>query len=222
MATAVGTYATAATVKARLFAAGVTDTADDTLLGVICDQVNQFIEGPYGCRRVVAPISSATYVLDGDGSTTLYFPKGIRAITALSVGDYSGDTLDLLDASDYVLRPLEHDRLPGWPAFYVRLSDRRVGIHSTFHAGFGTVSMTCTAGWAAIPDDLSMVAQVTAVRAWHARQSGQADVVGTDDTGAPLVSQFVAREHWGIIRGYRAKAPAVIGGHTPYASVRSW
>jgi hypothetical protein len=215
VATAIGTYATAAGVKARLFAAGVTDTADDTLIGTICDQVNQFIEGPAGCGRIIAPISSATYTLDGDGSGWLYFPKGIRAITALSVGDYSGDTLDLLAASDYVLRPLEQDRLPGWPAFYVRISDRRVGLHGAFHQGYGTVSLTCTAGWAAIPDDLTMVALVTAVRAWGARQSGQADVVGIDDTGAPIVSQFVAREHWGIIRGYRAKQPAVIGSTGP-------
>jgi hypothetical protein len=214
MATAVGTYATTAAVKARMLAAGVTDTADDTLIGTICDQVNSFIEGPNGCRRVIAPITSATYLFDGDGSTILYAPMGIRAITALSIGDFTGDTLDVLTTTDYALRPLVQDRIPGWPAFYVYLSDRVAGAHPRFHEGRETVSITCTAGWAAIPDDLTNVALTTAVRMWAGRQSGQADVVGNDDTGAPLVSQFVAKEHWGVITGYRRKQAQVYGATT--------
>lgn len=211
MTTAVGSYTTTALVKEALFAAGVTDTADDTQLGKIADRVNAWIEGPHGCGRVIAPISSATYLLDGDGSSWLYFPAGIRAITDLSIGDFTGDTRDTLVATDYLLRPLAQDRIPGWPAFYIRLTDQPTGLHRTFHHGFETVSLTCTAGWAAIPDDLTMVATTTAVRAWHGRQSGQADIVGTDDTGAPLVSKFVAPEHWGIIRGYRKKQRQVFG-----------
>lgn len=217
MTTATGAYATTAGLKARLFAAGVTDTADDTLMGTICDQVNAFIEGPFGCSRIIAPIASATYLLDGDGSSYLYFPAGIRDITALSIGDFTGDTLDLLAASDYRLRPLVQDRTPGWPAFYVHLSDIRVGTHSCFARGYETVSLTCTAGWTAIPDDLTDVALTTATRAWGARQSGQADIVGNDDTGAPIVSRYVAPFHWGTIKAYRKKQPAVIGGRHNHA-----
>lgn len=213
MTTAVGTYVTTAKLKARLFAAGVTDTADDTLMGTLCDEVNAFIEGPWGCRRIVAPISSATYLLDGNGLSYLYFAKGIRAVSALTIGDSTGDTLDTVTAADILLRPLDHERIPGWPAFYLYLSDVPVSTitRRKFPSARANVSLTCTAGWAAIPDDLTMVAEVTAVRAWRARQTGQADIVGNDETGAPLVSQFVAREHWGILRGYRAKGPAVVG-----------
>ena len=211
MASAIGAYATTATLKARMFAAGVTDTADDTLLGTICDQVNAFIESPYGCGRVVAPISSATYLIDGDGSNRLYFPKGIRAISALAVGDYTGDSRDTLTSTDYFIRPLDHDRTPGWPGFHVVISDLPAGDHSVFAVGFETVSLTCTAGWAAIPDDLTDVALTTATRAWKARQSGQVDIVGNDDTGEPIVSRFVAPFHWGAIKSYRLKQPAVIG-----------
>lgn len=217
MPTATGAYATTALVKARLFAAGVTDTADDTLIGTLVDQVNGFMESKAGMGRVVAPIASATYILDGDGSPLLYFPLGIRAITALSIGDFTADTLDLLTATDYYLRPLVQDRYPGWPAMYVLLSDKVTGLHRAFHAGYGTVSMTCTAGWAAIPDEVTDVAVTTAVRAWGARQSGQADIVGNDDTGAPLVSRYVAPHHWGIIKAYRMKQPAVIGGTSSWA-----
>lgn len=211
MTTATGAYATTAGLKARLFAAGVTDTADDTLMGTICDQVNAFIEGPFGCGRIIAPISSATYLLDGDGMSRFYFPKGIRAITDLSIGDFTSDTRDALVTTDYFLRPLVQDRIPGWPAFWIILGDHRTGFHGVFHQGFETISLTCTAGWAAIPDDLTDVALTTATRAWHARQSGQADIVGNDDTGAPIVSRFVAPFHWGSIKAYRVKQPAVIG-----------
>jgi hypothetical protein len=201
VATAIGSYATAALIKQRLFAAGVTDTVDDTLLGTIADQVNQFIEGPHGCRRVLAPITSATYLVDGDGTNRLFFRLGLRAVTALSVGDFTGDDRDAVDSTDYFLRPLAHDRMTGWPAEYIYLSD--LGTRRTFPKGFETVSITATAGFAAIPDDIINVALTTAVRAWHARQSGQADIVGNDETGAPIVSRSVAPEHWGIIKGYR-------------------
>jgi hypothetical protein len=211
VATATGAYATAALVKARLFAAGVTDTADDTLIGTICDQVNQFIESPHGTGRVLAPINSATYLIDGNGLRRLYFQKGIRAVTELKVGDYTGDTLDILAATDYYLRPSVYERKSGWPAEYIELSDMPAGDHTVFGEGYETVSLTCTAGWAAIPDDIIDVALTTAVRAWGARQNGQADIVGNDDTGEPLVSRYVAGFHWATIRAYRVKKPAVVG-----------
>jgi hypothetical protein len=210
MPTATGAYATTALVKSRLGIAAL-DTTDDTLIGTIVDQVNQFIESRHGCGRIIAPVTSATYLIDGDGSSTLYFPAGIRAITALSVGDYTGDTRDVLASTDYFLRPLVQDRTPGWPAFWVALSDHPAGNHSTFAEGFETVSMTATTGWTAIPDDLIDVALTTAVRAWHARQSGEADIVGNDDTGAPLVSRFVAPFHWAAIKAYRVRRSLVPG-----------
>jgi hypothetical protein len=213
MATAIGAYATTALLKARLFDAGVTDTADDTLMGTIVDQVNDFIESPAGTGRVIAPITSATYLIDIPEPRTsmLYFPKGIRAITDLSFGSYTGATRTTVATTDYWLRPLAHDRKPGWPAMYVQMSDHPAGTYRYFPAGFETVSMTCTAGWAAIPDVIIDVALTTATRAWHARQNGQADLIGNDETGEPLVSRFVAPHHWRILKAYRLKQPAVIG-----------
>lgn len=208
MATATGTYATAALVKARL---GITDSTDDTLIGSICDQVNQFIESPHGTGRIVAPVNSATYLADGNGLRRLYFPRGLRAVSELAIGDYTGDTRDVIASTDYFLRPAEQDRAPDWPALWIELSDIPAGAHSIFAEGYETVSITATTGWAAIPDDLADVAITTAVRAWHARQSGQADIVGNDDTGAPLVSRYVAPYHWAAIKAYRVKKPAVYG-----------
>lgn len=205
MATAVGAYATTALIKARLFASGVTDTADDTLIGTIADQVNQFIESPHGTGRILAPISSATYLIDGNGWDHFYFPRGIRAITALSVGETTGSTRTALASTDYFLRPHDHDLAPGWPAMWVWLNN--LGPRRYFPLGFDIISMTATTGWAAIPDDVIDVALTTAVRAWHARQSGQADIIGNDDTGAPLVSRYVAGFHWAAIKAYRVVVP---------------
>lgn len=208
MATATGTYATAALVKARL---GITDTTDDTLLGSIVDQVNQFIESPHGTGRIVAPVNSATYLVDGNGLRRLSFPRGLRAVTELAIGDYTGDTRDVIASTDYFLRPLAQDRAPGWPALWLELSNLPAGAHSVFAAGYETVSITATTGWSAIPDDLADVAITTAVRAWAARQTGQADIVGSDDTGAPLVSRYVAPYHWAAIKAYRVRKPVVPG-----------
>jgi hypothetical protein len=211
VATATGAYATTALVKARLFAAGVTDTADDTLIGTIVDQVNQFIESPQGCGRILAPAASATYLVDGNGLRRLYFPRGLRAVTALLIGDYTGDTRDTIASTDYFLRPTATDRKPGWPAEWIELSNLPAGVHRVFHAGYETVSITGTTGWNAIPDDITDVALTTAVRAWHARQSGQADVIGNDETGAPVVSRYVAPFHWATIKAYKVRRPVVPG-----------
>lgn len=204
MPTATGAYATTAAVKSRL---GITDATDDTLIGTIVDQVNQYIESPQGTGRILAPIASTVYLIDGDGTNELYFPRGIRAVTALAIGDYTGDTRDSIVATDYFLRPLEQEREPGWPAMWLILSDRPSGTHKTFPVGFETVSLTCTAGWAAIPDDITDVALTMAVRAWHARQSGQADIVGNDETGAPLVSRFLSSRDRETLRKYRVIVP---------------
>jgi hypothetical protein len=205
--TATGAYATAALVKARLVAAGVTDTADDTLIGTICDQVNQFIESPQGTGRIIAPIGSATYLIDGTGWPKFHFPRGIRAISALTFADATGGTKVSAGTSgaDYFLRPSDQDRAPGWPAMWVYLSDKHPRRYFAF--GRDTISMTATCGWTAIPDDIIDVAVTTAVRAWHARQSGQADIVGNDENGSPLVSRYVSGYHWATLKAYRVAPP---------------
>ena len=204
MTTAIGAYATTALVKARLLAAGVTDTADDTLIGTIVDQVNQYIEGPQGTRRVLAPVSSAIYLFDGDGTNCLYYAPGIRAVSLLEVADYTGGSFTTLASTEYFLRPLAQDRdSPQWPATWVYLNN--MGAYRWFRSGIANVRLTMTTGWAAIPDDIIDVALTMAVRAWHARQSGQADIVGTDETGAPVVSRFVSARDRGTLAAYRPR-----------------
>jgi ABC-type dipeptide/oligopeptide/nickel transport system permease subunit len=202
MATAFGSYVTSTLLKSR---AGITDSTDDTLLGVICDQVNSFIESSTG--RVLAPISGTpTYTYDGDGSPKLWLPKtttayvgGVRSITTLELADYTGASYSTVTAGDYFLRGLSG---PAGSYEWLWMSDRPTGTFRTFADGFATVRITGTFGYAAIPDDIAEVAVTIAVRAWHARENGQQDIVGTDEFGRSVVSRVVSVRDRDTLRRY--------------------
>lgn len=192
MATAVGTYMTAALLKTQL---GISDTTDDTVLGYVADRINQFIEGK--TRRVLAPVTSTAYVFDGTGTPSLDvtqhvagFTGGLRAISLLEVAPHTGASYTTLPATDYFLRDVSG---PAMPFDRVYLSDLPTGGYSRFPRGFATVRITATAGPAAIPDDIILVATNVGTRAWHSIQSagaGDASVVGTDEMGAIVTRSF--------------------------------
>jgi hypothetical protein len=201
VATAIGTYATTALVALRL---GITASAPEAVeIGKLCDSVNQYIEGPEGAGRVLAPISSATYLFDGDGTNVLRHPPGIRAVSLLEVAPSTGAAFTTLVAGDYFLRPLSQNREPGWPAFKIVLSDVPAGGYRTFPRGMANIRPTMTGGWAAMPDDVIELAVTTVVRAWHARMAGQADIIGTDEYGNPIVSKYISKKDQGTLYGYR-------------------
>lgn len=202
MATATGAYATASALKVRL---GITDVTDDTLLGLLCDQVNGYIESYTG--RVIAPISGTPtrYYDIAKSAYELDEPDGIRVITTLSVAQFTGGTYTDLPSTDYYLRPIRPR--PGWPYTEVELSDRVTGGFSVFPTGYEIVKIVGTFGWSAIPDEITDVALTAATRAWYARQSGQADIVGTDEMGRPLVSRFFSARDLGTLGVYRVDLP---------------
>jgi hypothetical protein len=202
MATAIGSYATATLIKSR---AGITDATDDTLLGTIADQVNMYIERTTG--RIIAPGTVGTAYYDGEGDNRIFLPVtadgtrigGVRAITSLAVADYTGGAYTTLPAADYFLRGMSQ---PAGPYDWLYLSDTATGGYTLFPRGFNTVKLIGTTGWAAIPDDVQEVALTIAVRAWHARQNGQQDIVGTDEFGRPVVSRFVSGRDRDTLRAY--------------------
>lgn len=214
MTTAIGAYTTRARVKARL-SIDTLVTTWDSQIDTVVDSINAYIESPAGCGRIVAPISSATYILDGSGLSFLYFPKGIRAVTALAIGDYTGDTRDTVDAAaDILLRPLAQDRAaPTFPATYLYLSDHPASTvaRSKFPAGRDNVSLTCTAGFAAIPDDLSEMADSIASVAFHALEQGNQPSPNVDEMGRPIVARFMSGKDFDVMAAYRLRKPQVIG-----------
>jgi hypothetical protein len=195
-------YATKEGVKARLNI-GTADTTDDALLTTLCGQINGWMEDEMG--RQVGPVASTTYTFDGDGSDELYIPNGIRTVSALTIADSTEGTP--VAETHYVVLPRVQDRRPGWPGFYLKLTDLS---EMRFYRAFGNVAVTMTAGWDAIPTSLTEVAEVAVVRAWHARQTGQTDIVGTDETGNPIVSRFVSGKDMKTIRRY--KVDYLVGG----------
>lgn len=196
--TSLGQYVTPAMLKLRL---GLTGTANDLVIDQICDETNQWIESYTG--RVLAPIASATYLFDGYGLGSPYLISlgrlGARAVTSIEVGTDGVTFGSPLTSTLYTLRPLAQDRaLSGEPASHIYMT---TGYR--LPRGYGNIRVTMTAGFAAIPDDVRGVAISIATRAWHGRQSGQTDIVGNDDTGAPIVTKIVAPEFKRTLDHYR-------------------
>lgn len=203
MATAIGAYATLAAVKTRMKR---TDTADDTFIQTLCDQINGWVESPQGAGRPIAPYT-ATYTFDGSdwrfNGTVLVIPRGIRAVTTLKLASATGESYTTIASTDYYLRPATQDRSNGWPATRLHISDAPAGAFTNAEPGFGTTELTGDYGWAAIPDELKDVAETAVVRAFSARAGGQSDLIGNDETGQPLVSRFLSGDHRRLVESYR-------------------
>jgi hypothetical protein len=158
------------------------------------------------CTVTVALVSTpqdALYYFDIDQYTrTLWLD--VRAVSELAVASQTGGTYTVVPVTDYFIRPLPQDRAPGWPATRIELSDLS---GEWFRPGYATVRVKAVTGWPAIPDDITDLACTMVVRAWHARQSGQTDIVGNDETGAPIVSRYLSARDRDTLRAYRVAPP---------------
>lgn len=206
MTVAVGTYVTTTTLKNQLGGTAAMGTADDTLLGTICEQVNSYVETVIG--RTIGPLAAGTVTFDVPATTTvLYVPQGVRAVTSLLVATNTGATPATAASADVFLRPL--NPRPGWPYTEIHLSDVPTGDVSVFSPGFGVVQAVGTFGWAEVPEDLESVAIRMAVRAWHARASGENDAIGVDDMGQPIVSRGLSKRDRDTLYRYTIPPTAV-------------
>lgn len=209
MTVATGTYVSTTTLKDRLGGTAAMGTADDALLATLCEQVNSYIESTVG--RVLAPIGGTaltTLVFDIDRPTThLYVPHGIRGTAAtVEAADSTGASYATASAGDVYLRPI-YPRA-GFPYTEVWLSDQPTGAVTSFSPGFATARVTALIGFAEIPEDVEDVAITMAVRAWHARAAGQADIVGTDEMGRPIVSRYLSGRDRATLFRYSLPATA--------------
>ena len=198
-------YTTGTAVKARL-GIGSGDTTDDTLLGGYVNATNEWIE--QYCGRQVGPVTAGTATFDAtyDASPsgrTLYIPQGIRTFSAVTVAPSTGATGVAATTGDLVVLPRSHNRRPDWPGFELEFIDAPTGAVATFGTGYGNITVVGAFGWAAIPYKVAEIAEAIVVRIWHARMSGQTDIVGSDETGAPLVTRFISGEDRATLRDYR-------------------
>lgn len=206
-------YAVLADVKTRCFD-DPTDTTYDGLLGGIIEQVNAGIES--FCGRSIGPDPQTVYLLDGfdsmEAGRVMYFSGGIQSISLLEIAPYTGQPYQTIPATDYFLMPRAQDRNPGWPAFEIQMTDIPTGGNPFpfFMPGYATGRMTGVFGWAAIPPELIEVAEITCVRAFQARQSGQGDTVGNDETGTAIVTAYLSSWHLKTLKRYRWNSGEVI------------
>lgn len=196
-------YAVGTAVKSRL---GLNDSADDTLLDGLCNQVNDWIESY--TWRPIGPTAGGTATFDGatdvtDSGRTLYVRQGIRAITSITVAPSTSAEAVSGTVADFVILPRSQNRKPGWPGFEVRVKDAVTGPVSLFGYGYGDIVIVGDFGWEAIPPAIVEVAETLVVRTYQARKSGQADIVGTDETGAPLVSRYLSAKDRRTLQSFR-------------------
>lgn len=201
-------YTTLAELKIRLGLGGTAGTAvtdDDTLLASYVTSTNAWIE--HETWRPIGPTTGGTATFDGYGDVSsdglsLYVNTGVRSITTLTVASETGGTpVEVQD--DVVILPREQNRRSGWPGFEVRFKDIVAGSVGSFSRGYGNIVLIGDTGWASIPSNLSELGYRVAIRAWHARNAGQQDIIGVDETGDPIVSRFASSMDWRILRSFR-------------------
>lgn len=202
-------YAVGTAVINRLVGGTATtmgSTGDDNRITSICGSVNAYMDTYIG--RSIAADGTATYTFDGysayDNGKGLYVSNGIRTISSMTVATITGGSPVTVNTADYHVSPRIQDRRTNdWPGFEIRLHDIVVGTVPIFWPGYGNIVVTGDFGWAAIPADLTDVAEQIAVRIWYARQNGQADLAGTTDFGLAVISRYVSPEDKGRMRIYR-------------------
>lgn len=195
-------YATTANVKTRL---GITDSTDDDLIDDIVSAANDYIESQ--TWRPVGPTTGGTAVFDATedclDSRTLYVRQGIRSITSITVASTTGGDDVSGTAADFLILPRSQNRKPDWPGFYVVIKDSVTGDVSDFGSGYANITIVGDFGWASIPPVLTEIAELIAVRAWHARNLGQADIVGSEANGEPTVSRYVSARDKRTLQSFR-------------------
>lgn len=187
---------TLATLKDRL---RITDAGDATFLASVVDAVNDWVVSRVGMDLVPSGGTAVRY-LDGDGTREVFVPGGIRGFATVETSADGWVTDDDVTAS-VSLKPDSWRLPPSRPPFALRLSEAS-GL--VFPCGEGTVRVTSSEwGYAAWPARLVEAGETTAVRMYGARVTGQRDIVGSDETGQPVVSRFVSGKDLQTIDGVR-------------------
>lgn len=198
-------YTTKDLVKVRL-GIGTADTTDDDLLDDVVEQTNDFIESY--TWRPIGPTNGGTATFDSyedvsDDRRTLFVRQGIRTITSITVAPSTSSSAVSGTVADFVILPRVQNRKPDWPGFEVRVKDAVTGGVSIYGWGYGDIVIVGDFGWAAIPPSLIEVVTVLAVRSWHARKTGQADVIGSDANGEPIVSRLLSAKDRMLLKSFR-------------------
>ncbi len=202
------TYTSGTAIATRMAQEGQSafSAAGTAIYAAIGTAVNEIVEGYIGAP--VGPAGTAARTYDGYNvnSFTLRIPQGINSITLLETASTTGASFTTVTSGTYFLRPHDHERRTGWPAFEIQLS-RTAGVY--FPWGYDTIRVTPGAsdllgfGWPAIPEELKQIAIVLGTRMVQARQSGETLVIGSTDFGQSIARFLPEPEYRKILDKYR-------------------
>jgi hypothetical protein len=196
-------------VKQRLNIDESDITSDEILLEFI-GHVTDDVQGITGRRFVRTPAVGTEVMLFDVGVSSRKFriAKGIAACTQLEVATQSqpeaAGVYTIVPAADWFLRPVEAERDHGWPATQIVITDRPTGGVAHFSAGYNAVRATIALGWVAVPGDIRAIGEGAVVRRWKAKQSGQADIVGSSEFGARTL-RFISPEERDTLTRYSVR-----------------
>lgn len=177
---------TLADVKLRL---GIADGTDDALLTGYIEDLTDWLEDL--TQRKLVPEVGATYTVDTTSGSTIYVPRGIRTVTALSVASSSqpdtGGTYSAVLAAQVLVRPLPIDRRPGWPGTRLLIQ----GSYARLGNWLNGATITGDWGFAATPPRLHELAIDAIGAAYLARQGGGAEA-GAEGTPIYPWTRFFA------------------------------
>lgn len=189
-------YTSVARVKAQV---GITDTADDTVLGYYVSSVTAEFDRRIGV--FAGPSADTLRLYDGHeavlGGTRLWIAGGIRTLTGVRIASTTGGALTAATLSDFLLRPKAQDRRQAMPAMYVQIADTSL---TRFPDGYDNVELTGTFGPAAVPDDLAKLADMVVIRMWDDRGSGGLPAE------ASTPSRFIFASDAQMLDAYRAES----------------
>lgn len=152
-------------------------------------------------------VTATTRTFDGRGTKKLFVPD-LQSITTLEckLDGTQGTVWTAVPSADRFLEP--HTRPSGHPARWVELADQISGSVFTYPQGKGTVRITGTWGWAAVPNEVTEATLEIAVRIFRARAAGFGDVVGmaTDAGDQIVITKSLAALTHTILKDYARKA----------------
>lgn len=206
----VAEYATPTGLRLRLFGPGANPSAEDTLLREICNEVNDFIEGPTGAGRALGPIPAFAVdevtASEGDRLLTLPAVAGLASGDRLLIGEITGT-----HEAVTVLAIEENDALTAddWAEGTYNLDDVVQPTTPNGHTYRAVVAGTTGDTEPTFPTDGSAV--IDGSVAWIDQGLADATVhltgeLENDYTDAPLQRIVVADGSGAVGRGLRVRA----------------
>lgn len=164
---AVVAHALTTLAKVKLYL-NISDTTNDTLLEQLIDNITEFVEGQLGGRRIKETVRTNEEHDGGEQDIFLdHWPvKETPALTAeFRTGPISNPTFQDFTADSFIVYPKG-----GFVHFFARTpGGETIGVPGSFGKGSRNLRFTYTAGFAAIPDDLELIAKQLVAKVFQRR-----------------------------------------------------